>query len=530
MYNKYDNTNRKFSFVNNKITLWRYTMKKMKALLAGVLAAASILSLTACDEGTVNNGSTGNNSGLTSDGGASAPQTSQTTTTFSEDEDVNNAVEQIDVTKLDNPDLEVTERIEWMAWWDIDETTPAAILFKNTYGIPTTGKYAERDGRIFDYTNVGYQERYDKLATAISSGDSPDLFPFEILDFPYGVLKGRYQAIDTVVNLDNGKWEGAKEMMEQFKLGGKYYCAFYEISMNNIMYYRKSVIEEAGLDDPRTLFNNGEWTWDTFLEMARSFQDSGEGRYVIDGYNPENDFMISTGVPMVGSDGTQVINNLHDPAVERAEENMLTVLQKENLRYPRHELNGWNVNPKAWADGSVLFYADGGTWVFESTLSLYAKKYAWEDDEINVVPFPRDPQADAHYVTAKQDSLMWVKGSTNEPGVAAWLDCCVTASQDPSVREAALAQQKEKYNWTNNNLEDIFAWTTLDGSSPLTPKFDFKGGLGEVSDASATENPVQSLTNLVYLTGDQSYTQLRAEHEPAIQAAIDEINEYIANM
>ena len=30
-----------------------------------------------------------------------------------------------------NPDLKVDKRIKWMAWWDIDETTAAAELFKN---------------------------------------------------------------------------------------------------------------------------------------------------------------------------------------------------------------------------------------------------------------------------------------------------------------------------------------------------------------------------------------------------------------
>ena len=510
-------------------------MRKTKAILAGVLAAASILSLTACDEAPANGGANGGAAGGVGGAGTNAPAitssgvatTPVSTTTFKENKGVNDAIKEFDVNKLDNPDLEVTDRIEWMAWWDIDETTPAAILYKDVYGIPTTGKYPERDGRIFDYTSVSYGERYDKLATSIASGDSPDFFPFEILDFPYGVLKGRYQPVDEILNLDNGKWDGAMGMMDQFVLGGKHYCAFYEISFNNLMYYRKSVIEDAGLQDPRTMFENGEWTWDVFLDMARTFQDSGDDKYVCDGYNPENDFMISTGVPMIGIKDSQVVNNLHDPAVERAEENVLTVLQRENLRYPRHELNNWSVNPKAWADGNVLFYCDGGTWVYESTLGPFVKRFGWEDDEIVCVPFPRDPQADAHYVTAKQDALMWVKGSDNADGVAAWLDCLVTASQDPAVREAAKAQQKENYNWSDYNLDAIFAWTSLDGSSPLTPIFDFKGGLGEVSDGSATQNPIQSLTNMVYLTGDQSYTQLRSEHEPAIQAAIDEINEYI---
>lgn len=510
-------------------------MKKTKAFLAGVLAAASLLTLTACDDAPASGGSTGggvggtgvNTPAITTSGSATTPVS---TTTFAENEVVVDTMKEFDVNKLDNPDLEVTERIEWMAWWDIDETLAPALLFKDVYGVPTTGKYPEREGRIFDYTNVVYGERYDKLATAIASGESPDFFPFEILDFPYGVLKGRYEPIDDVVNLDNGKWEGARGMMEQFVLGGKHYCAFYEISLNNIMYYRKSIIEDAGLQDPRTLFENGEWTWETFLEMARKFQDSGDNKYVIDGYNPENDFMIATGTPMIGIVDSQVVNNLHDPAVERAEENMLTVLQRENLRYPRHELNGWSVNPKGWADGDILFYADGGLWVYESTLSTYEKRFGWEADEIQVVPFPRDPQADAHYVTAKQDALMWVKGSNNKDGVAAWLDCLVTTAQDPAVREAGMAQAIENYGWSERNITAIYDWTSLDGSSPLTPIFDFKGGLGEVSDGSATENPIQSLTNLVYLTGDQSYTELRATHEPAIQAAIDEVNQYIAKL
>lgn len=504
-------------------------MKKFKALMSGMLAAATVLSLTACSEsGTpVASATPGgeNNSVATT----SAATTLATTTTFAENSGVNEAVANMDVTKLDNPNLEVTDRIEWMAWWDIDETTPAAILFKDVYGVPTTGKDPERDGRIFDYTQVSYAERYDKLATAIASGSSPDLFPFEALDFPYGVLKGRYNAVSEIIDVESPKWDAARDMMEQFRFGEDYYCAFYEISFNNVMYYRKSNIESIGAEDPRTLFEAGNWTWDTFLDISRTWQESGDNKWCLDGYNPENDLVISTGVPMVGNDGTKLINNLHDPAVERAEE-LLTTLQQENLRYPRHELNGWSVNPKAWANNQILFYADGGTWVYESTLATFEKAFGWAEDEIQVVPFPKDPQADAHYVTAKQDALMWVKGSDNPDGVAAWLDCCVTASQDPAVREAAKAQQKENYGWSDRNLDAIYAWTALDGSSPLTPIFDFKGGLGEVSDGSATQNPVQSLTNMVYLAGDQTYTQLRAEHEPAIQAAIDEINEYIAAM
>lgn len=506
-------------------------MKKLKASLAVVLAAASILSLSGCAEDVAPVPGNPGGDTIQTQGDATVPATTSATTTFAENEKVNEAVENIDLSVLDNPDLEVKERIEWMSFYVIDETSPAAMLFKDVYGIPEKGKYAECEGKIFDYTHVSWEERYNKLGAAITADQSPDLFAFEILDFPYGVVQGRYNPVSDIIDLEGPKWDGAREMMEQFKFGDDYYCAFYEISFNNLMYYQKSNIEALGVEDPRALFEKGEWTWDTFLDISRKWQQSGEEKYCIDGFNPENDFIISSGVPMVGHNGVELVNNLHDPAVERAEEHMLKVLQKENLRYPRHEKNGFTVNTKLWADDGTLFYADGGTWVFQDQdkLGRYRKKYGWPEDEIICVPFPRDPKADAHYITAKQDAMMWIKGSDNPNGVAAWLDCCVTASQDPGVREAAKEQLKENYGWSDYNLDAIYEWTKLDGTSPLTPIFDFKGGLGTVSDASATENPIQSLTNSVYLLGE-SYTELRAKHENQINSAIEEINEYMAKM
>ncbi len=462
--------------------------------------------------------------------GIEAPTTTaSTTTTFNDDQTVSDAVDVVDVTELDNPHLEVNERIEWMAWWDMDETTPAAMLFKDVYGVPSHGKDPERDGRIFDYTYIAYATRYDSLAAAIASGDSPDFFPFENLDYPYGVMKGRYQPVDDIINIDSPKWDIAREAMEQFEIDGRVYCAFYEIGMNNLLYYRRSVIGEAGLDDPLELFNRNQWTWNEFIDMGRAFRNSGDGKYLIDGYNAENSMILSTGMPMIGLDDGNLVSNLYSPVIERVEADLISLLQRENLRYPRHELNGWSVNPKAWANGDVLFYADGGTWVYEDTLSKFADRFAWAEDEIVCVPFPKDPQADAYYFEARHDALMWVKGSDNAEGVAAWLDCCVTTYQDPAVREAVKYRTKDNYGWSDENLDNIYAWTDL-RNSPLTPIFDFKHGLGAVSDASAVENPIQSLTNVVYMTGDSTYTQLREAHNPAIQAAIDELNEYIDSL
>ena len=514
-------------------------MNKLKTAAASVLAAAMVLSLTACDEEPAANG--GSNAGTSNAGapnastnGNDAPVSAVTTTTFDTDPAVQEAAKNA-ADKLDNPDLDVDTRIKWMAWWEIDETAANAELFKEVYGIPEKGieksENYDHTGCIFDYMYTDYNSRYDKLATAIQSGDSPDLFPFEIRDYPYGALQGRYQPIDGIVDLTSDKWAPAKGVMDQFELNGKQYCAIYEISFDSLLYYRKSVIEDAGLQDPRELYENDNWTWDTFLEMARAFQKSGDDRYTTMGYNTEIELLVSTGTPIVSIEGGKLVNNMNSANVQRAMD-LLSTLQSENLRWPIQE-NGWSLNPKLWAQGNILFYANGGTWEFEgdSGLKKFADRFSWSDDEIVAVPYPRDPQADKYYHFMKQDALMWCKGSTNANGVAAWIDCCVTTSLDPKVTAASRKQAKVKYGWTDYNLDFIYSQTTLDGTSKITPIFDFKNGIGnDIADASKSESPVEALTKTVFLSGEKTYAQLNSEYFTQIDTRINEINEKISKM
>lgn len=44
-----------------------------------------------------------------------------------------------------------------------------------------------------------------------------------------------------------------------------------------VLYFNRSLFEEKGLPTPDTLFQEGRWTWDAFLELAKSL--SGDGNY-----------------------------------------------------------------------------------------------------------------------------------------------------------------------------------------------------------------------------------------------------------
>lgn len=499
-------------------------MSKIKTIVAGVMTAAMVLSMTACDEevAPAPGGNQGGNQGGPAAASTTTATTTATTTTFESDQRVIDAVKDV-VAELDNPDLKVTKRLKWMAWWQADETTTEAELFKSVYGIPAEGSNANCEGLIFDYIYTSYGERYDKLANAIKSGDSPDFFPFEFIDYPNGVLKGRYEAIDDIVDLSSPKWERGRDIMKQLEINGKNYAAVYSINgFDNLLFYRKSVIEDVGLQDPRELYENDNWTWDTFLDMARAFQKSGDNRYTVMGYNPADWFLTSTGTVMVGFENGRLVNNINDPNVQRGFE-FLHTMQSENLRYPIHEL-GWSLNPKLWAQGDILFYGDGGFWVYEETLTKFREKFGWADDEIKVVPYPKDPSADKYYYYTKLDPMMYVKGSTNPSGVSAWLDCCVTAALDPTVVAAAKVKKKENYHWSDDNLDFLYSQLAMDGTSKLTPVFEFKFGLGSDLAGDAAEAPVRSMVTNVYLTGEKSFAQSSAEVYAQIDTRINEIN------
>ena len=123
-------------------------MNKTRRVLTGILAAGLIISLTGCYEER----SAYSTSSYYATSSEDSAGTSVVTTTYDTDPAVIEVVGGGAAASLDDPDLEVTKRLKWMAWWDIDETTAAAEMFKVAYGIPEDGDDPASEGRIFEHT------------------------------------------------------------------------------------------------------------------------------------------------------------------------------------------------------------------------------------------------------------------------------------------------------------------------------------------------------------------------------------------
>ncbi|MBQ9384658.1 MAG: carbohydrate ABC transporter substrate-binding protein, CUT1 family [Ruminiclostridium sp.] len=500
-------------------------MKNLRKTLAGILAVAAVISMTSCNGGGNTRASTtaapNPEASPTEAGTEAAVTTAAQTAVSSETNDTDVTVQEI-VSNIEvDTELKPEKKIQWLSWWDIDETSAEVELFKANYGIPEQGSKAYGDDfadRVFVYTTVSYQDRYDKLGQMVSSGNSPDMFEFEIGYYPLSAYKGMFQSIDGIIDTNSDEWSGTRAAMDKFMWGGKNYTPIIHEGVAALWYYRRSVVEEAGLPDPYELYKNGEWDWNAMLDMADKFQQTGENKYLCDGWYVQKQIVLTTGVPVVGLEDGKLINNMNNSNIERAMD-VVSKLCAEGYGYPKVE-NGWQLNEKLWTAGNILFFVDGKWW-YQGNGHKYVEKLGWDTDDLFFVPAPRDPLADNYYIEKKVDPFMLVSGSDNLDGYKAWIKCNLIVSKDEEVQAAAREKIKNDEKWTDDQLDFI---KELEDGDAVVGIYDFKNGISTACANSDGSSPTDKIINEPYNSVDNTYTGLRAENEGEIKAAIDELN------
>lgn len=497
-------------------------MRKYTKAIAGALA---LVSAVTAFSGCSGSGSPATTSGTTDSSAAST--TGETQKQMSENEGVQSAVNNVSAGE-NYKDIKVDTKIKWMAWWDIQEASPAVEVFKKLYGTPENkpkGYESVADENVFVNVKVSsYADRYTSLSKLVQSDDSPDCFPFEICNYPYSVYQNLFQPLDGIIDFTTDDWADYKEAIDKFNWGGKNYCPIMSLVPTSFLWYRKSTVEEAGLDDPWELYESGKWTWETFLTMARKFSDPDNGKYVLDGYYPENNFVCTTGTPLIALEGGKLVSHLNDANIEKCLDMLRSFDNtQEQLRYPRDIDNNWSPSYPEWINGNTLFFEDG-TWRYEETWRLYKKKQKWDDDEINFVPFPQMDGSDKYYQSMKQESIMLVAGSKNIDGYKAWIYANLVASNDPEIQKAGREQSKAEYDWTDTLLDRL---DTMKDPTAFTGVFDFKNGIGQdIASTDNQDNPVEQLTKGPYMTGE-SYTSFREQYQGQIDARLAELNKTV---
>lgn len=459
-----------------------------KKILAGLSAVVLTASMTAC--------------GGSSDEGSADAGTESTVTTTEATEWTGDNIEVEALNESNTLDVDISgQTLKWLGTYDLNPTndsperSPELALFEDTYGAK------------IEYQPTTSDKRFDDLATAILGGTPPDIFVYEWRTFPYDISKNQYQPIDDLVDWDDPKWADVKDTADQFTYNGQHYIAplGYAFNDTQVLMYNKTTIENEGFEDPYELYLAGEWDWDAFTDMMKTFVESGtEERYGIGGWWA-NAFVYTCGDTIVTYDGTTFTNNIRSEKIERAQAEIKDIFVNNLVK------RGWIGGEAAFVDDSLLFYSMG-TWAYN------AASLSRPDDVIQIVPFPKDPESDTYYVSNKVNAYMWVKGSTNADCVKAWFDCNRTVNYDDTYKQAT----KDKFlanneGWTSEMYDLVMDFYD---DTKFTQAYDYGYGLStDMSDTIMT-TLYEGCVNELY----EDWISAREEYYPVVQSEVDAYN------
>ena len=499
-------------------------MKLTKKITSCILLAAMMTAITACDsEDPIGSG---NSSAPSS--GPSATTSATTVVTTDPDE---NAATDADVKEIGTaaytPDGN-SGKIVWLGYYDLQTDGSASEQYK----IFTSELY----GGSIDYVQTTSGSAYfEKLATMISSDDSPDIVRYEWRSFPTGMSKNMYESLDNDIDLDDPLWSGIKDIAENFTYKGVHYYYPYRITTNFALNYNKKSIEEYALDDPYDLYMNNNWTWDTFKKLLIDWCNADEKHI---GYAGEGgmSFIATTGTSLVKVqlDGS-VKNNIGDVNVTRAMD-FCADLYRNGLTH-QGELGDW-VSPQLWADNSdrVLFLGMNPEWTYGAAAAQVQNKSGVEDDICNTVsdfafvPFPRDPQSDEYSIAYDTFGYLVAKGAKNKKGAVDWINLNRVYETDENIiaNKKKEAVSPEPVYYTEGKYKGYQKWALVwdekqydlwqDMMDPTKFSFTFDDCWGFSDDLTTICNKI--LFDPMF-HGD-SFTQLSQEYSPVIDSIISQ--------
>ena len=210
-------------------------------------------------------------------------------------------------TKFDNAN-------EANIWDDLPNKDDVNILMWRDY-TPTEEKlikdYEALTGVDIVTTVTTELEYPTKLVSMIFDNNAPDIVKFSANIFPSLIIKAMQPLDAETFYLDSDCWN--KKYMDAYKINGKYYGVSMPGSWlcedtNYVTYYSPSVLRSCGVTTmPYTLYQQGQWNWDTQNQIIRKAHASGLTGISMQSYDS---FMHSAGVDFVAYNGSEYTNKL----------------------------------------------------------------------------------------------------------------------------------------------------------------------------------------------------------------------------
>ena len=148
-------------------------------------------------------------------------------------------------------------------------------------------EFEKGTGAKIEFTAVPYTDGLSAYATAIMAGTGIDFFAPDNRQFPSWVIKKLMVPVSTVLDLNDPLYQDSgllvKGTSDFFTFKGEVY-GFMPSRFVNCSYivYNKALFDEAGLEDPYELWQQGKWNFDALEEAAAALTYDSDDDGIID--------------------------------------------------------------------------------------------------------------------------------------------------------------------------------------------------------------------------------------------------------
>ena len=203
------------------------------------------------------------------------------------------------------------------------------------------------------------------------------------------INKGYLQPLDELIDFDLPIWQDIKSSIDNLWYKDHIYTMAAKPSRSEVVFYNKTLFDEIGVKTPDEYYAEGNWTWDTFRQIALDMTIDGDGDgmpEVYGAYVEQGMLLYTSGIDYVtmNKDGT-ITNNIPSDAMSRAVNTYLQ-LYDDGILYQGAD------NHTAFASGQIAM----------GTIAVWQVKNVcgdmFKNGTIGFVPHPKDPGADKYYL------------------------------------------------------------------------------------------------------------------------------------
>jgi len=308
---------------------------------------------------------------------------------------------------------EETRNITIGLWWDkyydsnqdaMEDDPAYQGTISDQMRFDVVAKVEEKYNVTIEYVNLTYVGVQESINTSVLAG-TPDCDIY-LVDTAIGVpavMNGYALDMKDILPADSDIFTD-KVIMNYLDLGdgGAYMikpvAAQSQVEATYPLMFNLQMIEDANLEDPRDLYDKGEWTWDKFLEYCIALTKDTNGDGIIDvygfaGYEQEwFECMLMSNGTYVAKDGTE---NFSSAEVTEVLQFMQDMYLTYNCAYPYAQDSASDVMRYIYRDGKCCF-SPGAAWILAANAD-----YNWDGSAASTlefdmvfVPWPVGPSGD----------------------------------------------------------------------------------------------------------------------------------------